>query len=57
MLVECPKCDGTGLHVTYITFMKANGERGMVERKCKSICRLCDGTGKVTWIDRILRKV
>ena len=55
MLVMCPKCNGTGVLVTYITFHKGyTGQK--VDRKCKSLCSLCDGSGKVTWVDRILRK-
>ena len=56
MLVECPKCNGSGKQISLIIFTNCKDGTGRKEFKHPVKCRLCDGTGKVTWIDRIMRK-
>lgn len=56
MLVECPKCNGTGKQIASIIFTNCKDGTGRKEFKYSIKCLLCEGEGKIDWIKRIVLK-
>lgn len=56
MLVECPKCKGTGKQKSIIIFTNCKDGTGWKELEHPIKCTLCNGERKIDWIKRIVLK-
>lgn len=52
MFTRCKKCKGYGYRLAELWYHTQPGFRG----KAKAICSICKGSGRLDWVERIIRQ-